>query len=271
MGTIRATSDVTSGDGSLARRHQAISRVRASKDRLVLAAAVLLPLGLACLLVPFRATFADAAAALLFIPIVVACASMGTRLTGLLATLSSAIWFDFFLTEPYGRLAISHRPDLEIMLSILFVGVVVTELAARSRHHHAVAVEVSSDVSMLHHAADLASGSGSAIAVTKDVERLLIELLSLKACRFDGALAVRPIARIEADGEILHAGVRWPSDGLGIPGPKAEIVVRWRGVTLGRFVLTPTPGVPVDLQRRKTAVALVEVMAPALLDLSRVA
>ncbi len=271
METIRETFDVTTDESSLTRRHQALSRVRASQDRLVFSASLLLPLGLACLLVPFRATFADAAAALLFIPIVVACASMGTRLTGVLATLSSAICFDVFLTVPYGRLAISHRPDLEIMLSILFVGVVVTELAARSRHHHTVAAEVTSDVSILHYAADIASGSGSAIAVTKDVERLLVELLGLKACRFDGALAVRPIARIEADGEILHAGVRWPSDGLGIPGPKAEIVVRWRGVTLGRFVLTPTPGVPVDLQRRKTAVALVEVMAPALLDLSQVA
>jgi len=245
--------------------------VRASKRRLVLLASLVVPLGLACLLVPWRTSFADAAAALLFIPIVVACASMGTRLTGMLATVSSAIWFDFFLTVPYGRFTISHRVDLEITLSILLVGGVVTELAARSRHHHHVATEVSSEVSMLHYAADIASGSGPVIAVTKDVERLLVELLSLKACRFEAELAVRPIARIEADGQILHAGVRWPSDGLGIPGPKAEILVCWRGVTLGRFVLTPNPGVPVELQRRKTAVALVEVMAPTLLDLSRVA
>jgi len=241
------------------------------RQALVVGFSLVVPLGLALCLVPFRSTFADAAAALLFIPVVVASATLGSRATGLLATVSSALWFDLFLTVPYRRLAISHRPDVETTLCLLLAGVVVTELAAKSRHHRSVSSEVSSTVTMLHYAADIASGSSSLPAMVHDVERLLIELLSLRACRFEPELAVRPIARLEPDGQILHAGVRWPSDGLGIPGPMTEILVRWRGVTIGRFLLTPTPGVVVDVQRRKTAVALVEVIAPALLDLSRVA
>ena len=45
------------------------------------------------------------------------------------------MWFDFFLTRPYDRFAISHRPDLETTIAIFVVGVLVTELAARSRRH----------------------------------------------------------------------------------------------------------------------------------------
>ncbi len=74
------------------------------------------PLGVAGLLVPFRATFTDAAAAL-----------------GFIAAVSACLWFDFFLTRTYERLVITGRPDIEIAVSLLVVGVVVTELAARSR------------------------------------------------------------------------------------------------------------------------------------------
>ena len=46
-----------------------------------------------------------------------------------------------------------------------------------------------------------------------------------------------------------------PPSRLGIPGPEAEIVARWRGRALGRFVLTPTPGDPISQERRAVACA----------------
>jgi hypothetical protein len=45
---------------------------------------------------------------------------------------------------------------------------------------------------------------------------------------------------------------------MGLPGPEIELLVHDRGQTLGRFVLTPTPGFPVSLQRRVVAVALAD-------------
>ena len=85
---------------------------------------------------------------------------------------------------------------------------------------------------------------------------MLIDLLALRACRFDPRPSDPPMARILESGDVLHVGMQWPVDELGIPGPEAEIVALWRGRTLGRFVLTPTPGEPVSQERRAVAALL---------------
>jgi hypothetical protein len=54
---------------------------------------------------------------------------------------------------------------------------------------------------------------------------------------------------------------------IGIPGPLAEIPCRWRGRSLGRFILTPTPGLAISSERRIVAVALVNIITGSLHDL----
>jgi K+-sensing histidine kinase KdpD len=71
------------------------------RSRIALVGAVLAPLTLAVVLVPFRKTFASTAAALLLVAVVEAVAVVGNRLLGLTASISAALWFDFFLTTPY--------------------------------------------------------------------------------------------------------------------------------------------------------------------------
>lgn len=111
---------------------------------------VLLPLGMAALMVPFRDSFADAAAALVLIAVVAVVAIAGTRVAGYVAAASAALWFDFFLTRPYEQLTITHSQDIEITVSLLIVGVIVTELAARSRRHLATAEEESDYVELFY-------------------------------------------------------------------------------------------------------------------------
>ena len=96
---------------------------------------LLLPVGVSAILVPFRTTFALPAAALVLVLVVVAVGSFGNRLAGLIAALSSAAWFDFFLTKPYDTFNITYRPDLQTAIALLVVGLAVTEIAARSRGH----------------------------------------------------------------------------------------------------------------------------------------
>ena len=95
--------------------------------------AVVLPLGLAALLVPFRVTFAAPAAALLLVAVIVGVATLGERMAGYLATVVATLSFDFFLTQPYERLEITHRADLETAICLFLVGVVVTEIAMQSK------------------------------------------------------------------------------------------------------------------------------------------
>src|SRR6516165_10792654 len=124
-------------------------------------AGTLLPIGVAALLIPFRATFAATAAALVLIAVIVAVSAPGDRVSGYLATISSTLSFDVLLTEPYGRLAITHRPDLETAICLFVIGITVTEICVRSRFHRDTATEESEYVGVLHSTAELvASGVG---------------------------------------------------------------------------------------------------------------
>ena len=73
------------------------------RSRAALAASLVVPLLAALAIVPFRERLANAAAALALVAVVVAVAAFGDRRAGVLATLSSAAWFDFFLTRPFER------------------------------------------------------------------------------------------------------------------------------------------------------------------------
>ena len=228
----------------------------------VLALAV--PLLLALALVPSRSEFAGAAAALIFAAVIVAIAVGGNRFVGFVASLSSALWYDFFLTRPYDNLDISHRADIETTICLLVVGIMVSELAARSRHFSKVSVEESGYVDMVRDLTDFANGRVSSSAVIERAVPSLVQLLYLRECRFERQPSEPPMARIMTSGEVLHVGMQWPVGELGIPGPEAEIVAEWRGRALGRFVITPTPGEPISRERRVVAVLLASVVAAAI-------
>lgn len=240
--------------------------VRQRGIRLTAVAAFAAPVAVAAVLVPFRGTFANSAAALTVVAVVAVVAVTGNRVTGVIASLSAAIWFDFFLTVPYDRFTISRRPDLEVTIAIVVVGLFITELAGRSRHHWHAAAEGAAHVAMIHEVAELAAARVPETEIIDRTTELLGALLSLRSCRFDRVLVEPPLARIGSDGEVVHVNLQWPVRQIGIPGPEAEIVAQWRGRVAGRFVLTPTPGRPVSVERRIVAVALVDVAAAAIMD-----
>jgi len=79
-----------------------------TRDRLAMLAGLEAPLALAAVLVPFRASVPNTDAALAMLLVVVAAvAANGDRLAGVLAAASTAVWFDFFLTQPYERFTIT--------------------------------------------------------------------------------------------------------------------------------------------------------------------
>jgi K+-sensing histidine kinase KdpD len=110
-----------------------------TRDRLAVLAGLAAPLALAAILVPFRTSFPNTDAALALIVVVVAVAANGDRLAGILAAVSAAVWFDFFLTKPYERFTITSRTDIETTVLLLVIGVAVTELAVWGRRQHTVA------------------------------------------------------------------------------------------------------------------------------------
>jgi len=236
-----------------------------------LAAAIAGPMVVTAILVPFRGSFAATAGALTTVAVIAPIAVFGERVAGVVASISGAVWFDFFLTRPYDRFAISHRPDVETTIAIFVVGLIITELAGRSRHHWRAANDSTQYVSMIHGVAELAAASVPVDVVIDQACASLITLLSLRSCSFERSLSNPPLAQIASNGDVINVGMRWPAHEIGIPGPESEIVAQWRGQVQGRFVLAPARGVPVTLEQRIVAVALVDVVAAYVRDEQRAA
>jgi K+-sensing histidine kinase KdpD len=232
--------------------------------------AVVAPLAVAAILVPSRGTFAGAAAALILVVVIVAVAVGGNRFTGFVASVFAALWFDFFLTKPYDRFVISQRSDIETAVSLLVVGLLVSELAARTRHFSKVSSEESGYVAMVRDLTEFAKSAAPSPLVIERAVDLLKELLDLRKCSFDVQPSDPPMAQIQANGDVIHVDMLWPAEELGIPGPEAEIVSQWRGRVYGRFVITPTPGQPISLERRVVAALLASVVGASLATESRV-
>jgi K+-sensing histidine kinase KdpD len=232
--------------------------LEAHRGPVALLAAVFLPLGVAALMVPFRASFSDAAAALVLVAVITLVATVGTRVAGYVAALSASFWFDFFLTRPYDRVVITHRTDIEITVTLLVVGVVITELAARSRRHHQRADEESSYVELFYEVAEDVAAGRPTDEVVEQVRAALVELLRLRACRYDTTTPIKPIHQLKRDGRVTLGTIEWPVDTWGLPGREIALAVMARGEVVGRFVLVPTPGEGVSLQRRLVAVALAD-------------
>src|SRR5690348_15387189 len=231
-----------------------------TRDRVAVLVALAAPLALAAILVPFRASFANTDAALALLVVVVAVAANGYRLAGILAAVSTAVWFDFFLTRPYERFTINSRTDIETTVLLLVIGVAVTELAVWGRRQHAAASRRAGYLDGINAAAQAAAAGSSPAALIDQVAGQLTRVLSLRECRFQyGAAGLGRPARMRHDGTVIVADQPWDVDAEGFPsGTETELLVEGGGVFQGRFLMTPGPAARPTAEQRLLAVALAD-------------
>jgi K+-sensing histidine kinase KdpD len=232
---------------------------------LALLTAVLAPPAAAAALIPARAHTDNANIALGLVVVVVAVATFGHRLATVTSAVSAAVWFDFFQTRPYYSFTISTHDDVVTAVLLLVVGVVVGELAIRTRRHLQEARTGSSDIANVHAIAELvAAGEKPDIAVVT-VASELRRLFGLRDCTFERApFETDPrMARFERSGNVIVGELSWGVGTMGLPGKQVELVVSGFGHTFGRFLMTPTPGHPVSFDRRIIAIALADQVAAA--------
>jgi hypothetical protein len=98
------------------------------------------------------------------------------------------------------------------------------------------------------------------IAVATELQNLL----SLADCQFVWDLPTGKGARIESDGTVRLNPLIWPSSTVGLPTRQVELPVRAGGRTLGTFLLTPTPTIPISQDRCLVAVALADQLGTVL-------
>ena len=95
----------------------------------VIAVAAAVPLALCAVIGAAPDSVPDASAAVALVVVIVAASATGIRAAGLVAAVSSAVWFDFFLTSPTAALRSTARRTSRSRVLLLLVGFAVTELA----------------------------------------------------------------------------------------------------------------------------------------------
>ncbi|HEX2706040.1 MAG TPA: DUF4118 domain-containing protein, partial [Candidatus Lustribacter sp.] len=151
----------------------------------VLAAAALMPVLVAGLLATIRDEISTAPGVLVLVLVVVAAAATGDRLAGFLAAVSSGVWFDFFLTQPYRTFAVTDPDDVETMVLLLLVCAGVVELALWGRRQQAQGSRRSGYLDgVLSTAEAIAERQPRPQDLIEIVATEITEVLRLDQCRF---------------------------------------------------------------------------------------
>jgi K+-sensing histidine kinase KdpD len=239
-------------------------RPTSRRDWLAMLAALALPLLFTAVLVPFRTSFPNTDAALALMLAVVGVAATGYRLAGILAALSAAVWFDFFLTRPYERFTIYRTTDIETTVLILVIGIAVTELAVWGRRQHLAAIRRAGYLDGINAAAEAVATGNSAPTLVDEVGDRLIQILSLRGCRFEyGVAGLGRPARLQHNGQVTVSDRPWDTERDGLPA-ETELLVEVGGILQGRFLLQAQPDTRPTLEARLVAIALADQVGGAL-------
>jgi K+-sensing histidine kinase KdpD len=236
------------------------------RDHLAIAAGLFGPLALAAILVPFRTSFANTAAALAMILLVVLVAAIGNRLAGYAAAISAAAWFDFFLTRPYERFTINRARDIETTVLLLVIGIAVTEIAVWGRRQHAAASRRAGYLDGINDAARAVATGDAPASLTDRIAASLRQLLSLRSCQFQyGVAGIGRPARLHHDGTVVLGSQPYDLRLTSLPaGTDIELLVESGGRLQGRFLMQPDPDTPLTREQLLVAVALADQAGAAL-------
>ncbi|MCU1485908.1 MAG: Osmosensitive channel histidine kinaselike protein [Actinomycetia bacterium] len=237
----------------------------ATNDRSLLAVSLggMVALVVAGLLVPVRGAVGSANVALVLAVVVVAAAAAGGRLAGGVTAVLAAVAFDVAHTQPYGSLKVANADDLLAGVLLLVVGLVAGELAERL---HATRRRRSQlgELQRLRRIAARASSGDTSEDLTLQVGAELRDCLSLQDCWYEAAPFLGELPRLEPDGSLSSRTYRWAAGGFELPRDGVAIPVWAANRLLGRFVLAPTAGVGVPIERRLVALAMVDQLAVVL-------
>ncbi len=230
-------------------------------------AAVMVPLATCAILSTVRDNIASATAVLVLVLWVVAAAATADRVAGLLAAISGAAWFDFFLTAPYQRFTIASSDDVEATILLVAISVAVTEIALWGHRQQAGAARLSGYLEGVLNAARLVSeGDTPGPALVKVVARQIADVLGADSCRYvEKPIFDARIAILDHAGELSREGHAVDVDRAGMPTNEYVAIPVRKGQIVGHFLLTCTSHVAYPTpEQRRVAVLLADQVAVAL-------
>jgi len=231
-------------------------------------AAVLAPLATCAVLGGFRESVTAATVVLVLVLWVVAAAATGDRVSGVLAALSGAVWFDFFLTAPYHTFTISDSDDVEATVLLVVISLAVSEIALWGYRQQAHALRRSGYLEgVLGAARAIAEGDVPTAAAVDVVAGQIAEVLGADACTFvDGPVHDARVALLDHGGVLTRGGHRVDVVRVGLPADEYVAVPVRRGEQIvGHFLVTAASRISYPSQEQlRVAVLLADQVAAAL-------
>jgi K+-sensing histidine kinase KdpD len=242
------------------------------RARLVVAAAPVLPAGVAAAWTPLRQTLPNVDVALVLVLVVTAFGATRSRLAVVAAAASAALGFAFFDTAPFEHWTVSRQPDLETLAVLVVVGLITGELAVRWSFQRASVLAGGGDLGRVRDAAAMVASGEELVVVIGAVAEELIRLLGLKDCVYEAEERGVNMATVARDGTVTPVGQ--PAMGAVADRVHRARSGNWNdvalpvwgfGQVLGCFVLSPTVGVPLNPERLVVAVTLADQVGSALM------
>lgn len=236
----------------------------------VIATAALAPLLVCTVLSAFRGSITNATAVLVLVLLVIAAASTGVRAAGIVAAVSGGIWFDIFLTQPYGRPNIDDPNDLEATILLVVIGAAVTEVALWGHRQQARANRRAGYLKGVVETAEVIRlRADTPDALIAHVAGEIREILGADSCRFvPGPVYGEGGPVLDHQGQVTRNGHQVDVDRDGLPtDDEIRLLVTRGGTTVGRFRITAVGHVArPSLEQRKVAVLLADQAGTVLSD-----
>jgi K+-sensing histidine kinase KdpD len=225
---------------------------------------------------PFRATIGLENVVILYLLVVVAAAGIGGRAAGMVAALSAALSYDYFLTTPYHTLVIDTLAQVVTVALLVTAGIVVS-IGGRVRRRSAAVAEAHARViRLLHRVTETAATGGG--AVDRVAAEGLHELLDARRVSIlrrspDGfavtvdvgetqlPIDLEALTHLDREGRIPLGHHRVLDGTMVLPreGVALDLVARQRPV--GYLVIIPGRDAPADRTTRLAVAAMANELA----------
>jgi K+-sensing histidine kinase KdpD len=226
---------------------------------------------------PFRETIGLENVVILYLLVVVASAGIGGRAAGVVAALSAALCYDYFLTTPYNSLVIDSLAQV-ITVGLLFATGMVVSIGGRVRRRSAARAEAHADaIRLLHRVTQTAANGGATDRVAAnglhgllDARRITIlrrspEGFAVTVDVGDTHLPIdmEALTHLDQEGRIPPGHHRVLNGTMVLPDKGIVLDLVASGRPAGYLVIIPHPDVPADGTTRLALAAIANDLAIA--------
>jgi K+-sensing histidine kinase KdpD len=224
---------------------------------------------------PFRGTIGLENVVICYLLVVVAAASIGGRAAGIVAAVSAALAYDFFLTTPYHTLVIDSLAQVITVALLITTGIVVS-IGGRVRRRSAAAAEAHADaIRLLHQVTETAAAGGAIDRVAAEgLLRLLgarrVSILRRSPAGFtvtldigetDPPLDLEALTHLDREGRIPPGHHRVLDGTMVLPPEGVALDLAAHHQPVGYLVVIPGRDMPADRTIRLAVAAIANELA----------